>query len=85
MSRPYNSPFRNDLMMRCHRHHISDWTTVLFIFFLYFILEFKRPYHQLFLLSDKSLQHPFTEHERVPNSVCLVRTDDLRQIQLLLC
>lgn len=72
MSRPQNSPFRNSLLMRCHRHHISDWITVALVLVLYFILEHKHPFHQLFMLDDKSLQHPFAEIERISSSACLL-------------
>lgn len=67
-----SSPYRRSLVMRSHRLHFVDWATVLVALFFYFSLEFKDPFHPQFSLDDRSLQHPFAAHERVPNNLCLV-------------
>lgn len=71
-----SSPFRRSLLIRCHRYHIADWATVFTALFLYMLLEHKEPFHRMFSLDDQTLQHPFTESERVPNVLCLVRLLD---------
>lgn len=66
------SPYRRSLVMRSHRYHFVDWATVLVALVFYFSLEYKDPFHRMFSLDDRSIQHPFTEHERIPNKLCLV-------------
>lgn len=60
------------------QHHVLDWLTVFVAAFLFALLDFKEPFHRMFSLDDRSLQHPFTEHERVPNVLMLVSNLYLR-------
>lgn len=55
-----------------HDFHISDWCTVIVVTCLFGLLELKQPFHQMFSLDDRLLQHPFTVHERVPTLLMLV-------------
>lgn len=66
------SRFLNFIRSYPHDLHISDWCTLFVVTFLFALLELKQPFHQMFSLDDRSLQHPFAAHERVPTLLMVV-------------
>lgn len=54
------------------RIHLLDYLCVAVLGVLFVVLEMREPQKQLFSLDDRSLQFPFTEHERINNAVLLL-------------
>lgn len=66
---------RDSLVVQCANTvllHLTDWMTVAVVFLLFGALEYKAPFHRMFLLSDPNIQYPFAEQERVPALEMLV-------------
>lgn len=55
------------------QRHIFDWlaAAVLVVYF-FFVAEKAKPFSRQFKLNDSSIQHPFSHHERVTATECLL-------------
>lgn len=54
------------------RRYVPDWITAgVTLAYFFLVAEDARPFSRQFLLSDPTLQHPFTTSERVTGHMCL--------------
>jgi diacylglycerol diphosphate phosphatase/phosphatidate phosphatase len=51
---------------------VLDWLVTAVVAVGYVGLEFPTPFMREFTLDNESIQHPFAEHERVPDWLCIV-------------
>lgn len=51
---------------KCHKKLVFDWITVAVSLAVYIGLEYTRPFHSMFSLSNVEIQHPQADKDTVP-------------------